>query len=634
MILKLKGGESREFAAGLSGIEIARQISEGLARAACAVSINGEAQDLRTVPEEGADFGVLTFDDAEGAAAFRHTTSHILAQAVKRLFPEAKLAIGPSIKDGFYYDFEFAEPLKPEDLEKIEKEMAKIVSENLEITRFTLPRSEAIALMEQKGEPYKVQLILDLPEDAELSFYQQGDYVDLCAGPHLMSTKPVKAFKLTSIAGAYWRGDEHNQMLTRISGTSFPKKSMLEEHLQRIEEAKRRDHRKLGKELGLFMMSEEGPGFPFFLPKGMILKNTLLNYWREIHEKAGYVEISTPIMLSRQLWETSGHWDHYKENMYTTVIDEQDFAIKPMNCPGGMLVYKSQIHSYKDLPLRVGELGIVHRHEMSGALHGLFRVRCFTQDDAHIFMTPEQITSEIKGVAKLIDEVYSLFGFKYHVELSTRPENSMGSDEDWEMATDGLKKALDELGLPYEINEGDGAFYGPKIDFHLEDSLGRTWQCGTIQLDFQQPQRFEAEYIGADGEAHRPIMIHRVAFGSIERFIGILIEHFAGAFPAWLAPVQVKVLPISDKTMEYAEQVYAQLKAAGIRAELDTRTEKIGFKIREAQVEKVPYMLVCGPKEAESGAVSVRGRKAGDMGSKALGEFIAELQQEIAEKRA
>ena len=634
MILKLKGGESREFADAQSGIEIARQLSEGLARVACAVSINGEAQDLRTVPEEGADFSVLTFEDAEGAAAFRHTTSHILAQAVKRLFPEAKLAIGPSIKDGFYYDFEFAEPLKPEDLEKIEKEMAKIVSENLEITRFTLPRSEAIALMEQKGEPYKVQLILDLPEDAELSFYQQGDYVDLCAGPHLMSTKPVKAFKLTSIAGAYWRGDEHNQMLTRIYGTSFPKKAMLEEYLQRIEEAKRRDHRKLGKELGLFMMSEEGPGFPFFLPKGMILKNTLLNYWREIHEKAGYVEISSPIMLSRHLWETSGHWDHYKENMYTTVIDEQDFAIKPMNCPGGMLVYKSQIHSYKDLPLRMGELGIVHRHEMSGALHGLFRVRCFTQDDAHIFMTPEQITSEIKGVAKLIDEVYSLFGFKYHVELSTRPENSMGSDEDWEMATDGLKKALDELGLPYEINEGDGAFYGPKIDFHLEDSLGRTWQCGTIQLDFQLPQRFEAEYIGADGEAHRPIMIHRVAFGSIERFIGILIEHFAGAFPAWLAPVQVKVLPISDKTMDYAQEVYAQLKAAGIRAELDMRTEKIGFKIREAQVEKVPYMLVCGPKEAESATVSVRGRKAGDLGSQALGEFIVALQQEIAEKRA
>ena len=633
MLLKLKGGESREFAAGQSGLDIARQISEGLARAACAVSVTGEVEDLRTPIAEDAEFGVLTFEDEKGAAAFRHTTSHILAQAVKRLFPATKLAIGPAIKDGFYYDFEFAEPLKPEDLEKIEKEMTKIAQENLEIKRFTLPRAEAIALMEKRGEPYKVQLILDLPEDAELSFYEQGEFVDLCAGPHLMTTKPVKAFKLTSIAGAYWRGDEHNQMLTRIYGTSFPKKSMLEEHLARIEEAKRRDHRKLGKELGLFMMADEGPGFPFFLPKGMVLKNTLLAYWREIHEKAGYVEISTPIMLSRKLWETSGHWDHYKENMYTTVIDEQDFAIKPMNCPGGMLVYKSQIHSYKDLPLRMGELGIVHRHEMSGALHGLFRVRCFTQDDAHIFMTPEQIPSEIKGVAKLIDEVYSLFGFKYHVELSTRPENSMGSDEDWEMATNGLKAALDDLGLPYAINEGDGAFYGPKIDFHLEDSLGRTWQCGTIQLDFQLPQRFEAEYIGADGEPHRPIMIHRVAFGSIERFIGILIEHYAGAFPAWLAPVQVKVLPISDKTMDYAEGIFQQLKAAGIRAELDTRTEKIGFKIREAQVEKVPYMLICGPKEAETGTISVRGRKAGDLGSQAPADFIAALQKEIAEKR-
>ncbi len=633
MILTLKDGESHEFAENMSGIEIAGKLSQGLARLACAVSIDNRVQDLRMPISADANFCVLTFDDAEGAGAFRHTTSHILAQAVKRLFPKTKLAIGPSIKDGFYYDFEFEEPLKPEDLEKIEQEMAKIVSEDLEITRFTLQRSEAIALMEQRGEPYKVQLILDLPEDAELSFYRQGEFVDLCAGPHLMSTKPVKAFKLTSIAGAYWRGDEHNQMLTRIYGTSFPKKSMLEEYLQRIEEAKRRDHRKLGRELSLFMMADEGPGFPFFLPKGMVLKNTLLNYWREIHEKAGYVEISTPIMLSRQLWETSGHWEHYKENMYTTVIDEQDFAIKPMNCPGGMLVYKSQLRSYKDLPLRMGELGIVHRHEMSGALHGLFRVRCFTQDDAHIFMTPEQITSEIKGVAKLIDEVYTLFGFKYHVELSTRPENSMGSDEDWEMATNGLRKALEELGLPYEINEGDGAFYGPKIDFHLEDSLGRTWQCGTIQLDFQLPQRFQAEYIGPDGEPHRPIMIHRVAFGSIERFIGILIEHFAGAFPAWLAPVQVKVLPISDKTMDYAKEVYARLKQEGIRAEIDTRTEKIGFKIREAQMEKVPYMLVCGPKEAESRLVSVRARKAGDMGAQPLSDFISALLEEIQEKR-
>jgi len=633
MQLTLKGGEARAFDAGKNGLEIASEISQGLARAACAVSINGEAADLRDVISEDCNFGVLTFDDAEGAAAFRHTTSHILAQAVKRLYPDTKLAIGPAIKDGFYYDFEFAEPIKPEDLEKIEKEMAKIVSENLEITRFNLSRAEAIALMEGKNEPYKVQLIQDLPEDAELSFYQQGDFVDLCAGPHLMSTKPVKAFKLTSIAGAYWRGDEHNQMLTRIYGTSFPKKTLLDEHLERIEEAKKRDHRRLGKELGLFMMSDEGPGFPFFLPKGMVLKNTLLNYWHEVHEKAGYVEVSTPIMLNRHLWETSGHWYHYKENMYTTVIDEQDFAIKPMNCPGGMLVYKSELRSYKDLPMRVGELGLVHRHEMSGALHGLMRVRCFTQDDAHIFMTPEQITSEIKGVVKLIDEVYSLFGFKYHVELSTRPENSMGSDEDWQTATEGLRAALEELQMPYVVNEGDGAFYGPKIDFHLEDSIGRTWQCGTIQLDFQLPQRFEAEYIGADGNPHRPIMIHRVAFGSIERFIGILIEHFAGAFPAWLAPVQVKVLPISDKTMDYAEEVFAKLKAAGIRAELDTRSEKIGFKIREAQNQKVPYMLVAGPKEAETGTVSVRARKAGDLGAKSVDAFIADLKAEIAEKR-
>jgi len=633
MQLTLKGGEARAFDAGKNGLEIASEISQGLARAACAVSINGEAADLRDVISEDCSFGVLTFDDAEGAAAFRHTTSHILAQAVKRLYPDTKLAIGPAIKDGFYYDFEFAEPIKPEDLEKIEKEMAKIVSENLEITRFNLSRAEAIALMEGKNEPYKVQLIQDLPEDAELSFYQQGDFVDLCAGPHLMSTKPVKAFKLTSIAGAYWRGDEHNQMLTRIYGTSFPKKTLLDEHLERIEEAKKRDHRRLGKELGLFMMSDEGPGFPFFLPKGMVLKNTLLNYWHEVHEKAGYVEVSTPIMLNRHLWETSGHWYHYKENMYTTVIDEQDFAIKPMNCPGGMLVYKSELRSYKDLPMRVGELGLVHRHEMSGALHGLMRVRCFTQDDAHIFMTPEQITSEIKGVVKLIDEVYSLFGFKYHVELSTRPENSMGSDEDWQTATEGLRAALEELQMPYVVNEGDGAFYGPKIDFHLEDSIGRTWQCGTIQLDFQLPQRFEAEYIGADGNPHRPIMIHRVAFGSIERFIGILIEHFAGAFPAWLAPVQVKVLPISDKTMDYAEEVFAKLKAAGIRAELDTRSEKIGFKIREAQNQKVPYMLVAGPKEAETGTVSVRARKAGDLGAKSVDAFIADLKAEIAEKR-
>ena len=540
-----------------------------------------------------------------------------------------KLAIGPSVADGFYYDVDSETPLTAEDLVKIEAEMKKIVKEALPITRFTKSREEAIAYFKEKEEPYKVELIEDLPEDAEISFYQQGEFVDLCAGPHLMSTKPIKAFKLTSLAGAYWRGSEKNKMLTRIYGTSFTKKADLEEYLNRMEEAKKRDHRKLGKELGLFMMREEGPGFPFFLPKGMVLKNTLLDYWREIHRKNGYVEISTPIMLSRHLWETSGHWDHYKENMYTTVIDDTDFAIKPMNCPGGILVYQSEPRSYRDLPLRMGELGLVHRHEKSGQLHGLMRVRCFTQDDAHIFMMPEQIRDEIKGVARLIDEVYQLFGFKYHVELSTRPEDSMGSDEDWEMATEALRGALDDLGLPYVVNEGDGAFYGPKIDFHLEDSIGRTWQCGTIQLDFQLPLRFNCEYIGADGEKHRPIMIHRVAFGSIERFIGILIEHFAGAFPTWLSPVQVKVLPISDKYMEYGEKVKAALEAANIRTEIDTRAEKIGYKIREARLQKIPYMLVVGAKEEEENTVSVRSRFAGDEGAKSLDDFIAAITEEI-----
>ena len=552
-----------------------------------------------------------------------------MAQAIKRLYPGVKLAIGPSVADGFYYDVDSETPLTAEDLVKIEAEMKKIVKEALPITRFTKSREEAIAYFKEKEEPYKVELIEDLPKDAEISFYQQGEFVDLCAGPHLMSTKPVKAFKLTSLAGAYWRGSEKNKMLTRIYGTSFTKKADLEEYLNRMEEAKKRDHRKLGKELGLFMMREEGPGFPFFLPKGMVLKNTLLDYWREIHRKNGYVEISTPIMLSRHLWETSGHWDHYKENMYTTVIDDTDFAIKPMNCPGGILVYQSEPRSYRDLPLRMGELGLVHRHEKSGQLHGLMRVRCFTQDDAHIFMMPEQIRDEIKGVARLIDEVYQLFGFKYHVELSTRPEDSMGSDEDWEMATEALRGALDDLGLPYVVNEGDGAFYGPKIDFHLEDSIGRTWQCGTIQLDFQLPLRFNCEYIGADGEKHRPIMIHRVAFGSIERFIGILIEHFAGAFPTWLSPVQVKVLPISDKYMEYGEKVKAALEAANIRTEIDTRAEKIGYKIREARLQKIPYMLVVGAKEEEENTVSVRSRFAGDEGAKSLDDFIAAITEEI-----
>ena len=627
MIITLKDGSKKEYAEAKSVYDIAMDISEGLARVACAGEINGEEVDLRTVVDSDCELNILTFDSEGGKTAFRHTASHIMAQAIKRLYPETKLAIGPSIKDGFYYDVDRETPFTSEDLEKIYAEMKKIVKEALPLERFTMTREEAIKFMQEKEEPYKVQLIEDLPEDAELSFYRQGEFVDLCAGPHLMNTKTVKAFKLTSLAGAYWRGNEKNKMLTRIYGTAFTKKADLEEYLARIEEAKKRDHRKIGKELGIFMMREEGPGFPFFLPKGMVLKNTLLDYWREIHNKAGYQEISTPIMLNRQLWETSGHWDHYKENMYTTVIDDQDFAIKPMNCPGGVLVYESEPCSYRDLPLRMGELGLVHRHEKSGQLHGLMRVRCFTQDDAHIFMTPDQIREEIKGVAKLIDEVYSLFGFKYHVELSTRPEDSMGSDEDWEMATDALRAALDDLGLDYAVNEGDGAFYGPKIDFHLEDSLGRTWQCGTIQLDFQLPQRFNLEYIAADGEKHRPIMIHRVVFGSIERFIGILIEHFA--FPTWLAPVQVRVLPISDKYMEYGQKVLAELKEAGIRAEIDTKAEKIGYKIREARLQKIPYMLVVGAKEEEDGVVSVRSRFKGDEGQKGLDAFISDIKEEI-----
>lgn len=571
----------------------------------------------------------LTFENELGQEAFHHTTSHILAQAVKRLYPDTKCAIGPAIKDGFYYDFEFSFPFTTENLAEVEKEMRKIVKEALPLERYTMSREEAIALMKEKNEPYKVELIEDLPEDAELSFYRQGEYVDLCAGPHVSNTSVVKAFKLQSVAGAYWRGDEHNQMLTRIYGTSFPKAADLEAYLKRMEEARLRDHRKLGKELGLFAIMDEGPGFPFFLPKGMVLKNLLIDYWRKLHQREGYVEISTPIILSRHLWENSGHWDHYKDNMYTTVIDDEDFAVKPMNCPGGMLVYKVEPRSYKDLPMRVGELGLVHRHEKSGQLHGLMRVRCFTQDDAHIFMTEDQIRDEIKGVARLIDEVYSKFGFKYHVELSTRPEDSMGSDEDWEMATEGLRGALDELGLDYVVNEGDGAFYGPKIDFHLEDSIGRTWQCGTIQLDFQMPQRFELEYTGADGEKHRPIMIHRVAFGSIERFIGILIEHFAGKFPTWLAPVQVKVMAVSEKFADYAQKIQDELVAAGVRSEIDLRNEKLGYKIREAQMQKVPYMVIVGEKEVEEGSISVRKRDEGDIGSMKAADLIAKIAEEV-----
>lgn len=629
MKITLKDGSVKEYSEAKSVYEIAADISEGLARMATAGEVDGEVIDLRTKIDQDCELTIHTFQSPEGAHAFRHTTSHILAQAVKRLFPDTKLAIGPAIDDGFYYDFDREVPFTTEDLETIEKEMKKIVKEDLKIEQFTLPREEAIALMKEKEEPYKVELIEDLPEDAVISFYKQGEFTDLCAGPHLLSTKSVKAFKLTSLAGAYWRGSEKNKMLTRIYGTSFTKKADLDEYLAKIEEAKKRDHRKLGKELGLFTILEEGPGFPIFLPKGMILKNTLIDYWREVHTRAGYVEISTPIMLNRQLWETSGHWAHYKENMYTTVIDEEDFAIKPMNCPGGILVYKTEPHSYRDLPLRMGELGTVHRHEKSGALHGLMRVRSFTQDDAHIFMTREQIKDEIKGVARLIDEVYSLFGFKYHVELSTKPEDSMGSQEDWDIATDALRSALDELQLPYVINEGDGAFYGPKIDFHLEDTLGRTWQCGTIQLDFQLPLRFEMEYIAADGEKHRPIMVHRVVFGSIERFIGILIEHFAGAFPTWLAPEQVKVLPISEKYHEYANEVAAKLKEAKIRCSVDERSEKIGYKIRDARLNKIPYMLVVGAKEQEEGVVSVRSRFLGDEGQRSLDIFIAEITEEI-----
>lgn len=565
-------------------------------------------------------------------SALRHTCSHVLAQAVKRLYPETKLAIGPSIDSGFYYDFDRDGGFTAEDLDAIEVEMKKIIKENLKLTTYTKPRAEAIEFMKGKDEPYKVELIEDLPEDAQISFYEQGEFVDLCAGPHILYTKGIKAFKLTSIAGAYWRGNEKNKMLTRIYGTAFFSKDELSEYLTVLEEAKKRDHRKLGKELGLFTIMNEGPGFPFFLPNGMILKNTLIDYWRQLHTREGYVEISTPMMLNRELWETSGHWDHYKENMYTTVIDETDFAVKPMNCPGGLLVYKNEPHSYRDLPMRVGELGLVHRHEKSGQLHGLMRVRCFTQDDAHIFMTPEQIPSEIKGVISIIDEVYSLFGFKYHVELSTRPEDSMGSDEDWEIATQGLKSALDDLGLNYIVNEGDGAFYGPKIDFHLEDSLGRTWQCGTIQLDFQLPMRFNLEYTGEDGEKHQPIMIHRVVFGSIERFIGIITEHFAGKFPTWLSPVQVSVLPVSEKSFDYSKSVYDKLKAAGIRVNIDSRDEKIGYKIREAQLKKVPYMLILGENESSNGNISVRSRDNGDLGASTLDDFIASIKNEIETK--
>lgn len=634
MNITLKDGSVKVYDAPMTAADITKDISMGLYRAACCCRIDGQVRDLRTTVSDDCAFEVLTFDEEDGRRTFNHTASHIMAQAVKRLYPQVKLTIGPAIENGFYYDFDCGDtPFTTDDLVKIEAEMKKIVKENPEIERFELPPAEATALMEEKDEPYKVELIAEHAGKGEhISFYKQGEFTELCAGPHLMSIAAVKAFKLTNTTGAYWRGDAQNKMLCRVYGTAFPKASMLEAHLQMLEEAKKRDHRKLGKELELFTIMEEGPGFPFFLPKGMILKNQLIDYWRQIHTAAGYQEISTPIILSRKLWERSGHWDHYKENMYTTVIDDEDFAIKPMNCPGGILVYKNKMHSYKDLPLRMGELGIVHRHELSGALHGLMRVRCFTQDDAHIFMTREQIKDEIKGVVQLIDSVYSTFGFKYHIELSTQPEDSMGAKEDWDIATQALRDAITELGYDFEVNEGDGAFYGPKLDFHLTDCLGRTWQCGTIQLDFQLPERFELEYVGADGEKHRPIMIHRVVFGSIERFIGILTEHFAGAFPTWLAPVQVKLLPIADRHIDYLNTVKAKLEAAGIRCEVDDRSEKIGFKIRSAQMEKVPYMLVAGDKDIEAGTVSVRSRKDGDEGASSLKDFIARITEEIATK--
>lgn len=568
------------------------------------------------------------FSKEPGKSAFRHTTAHILAQAVKRLYPNTKCAIGPSIADGFYYDFDFDFRFSEENFAEIEAEMKKIVKENLQLKHFTADRDKAMKVLEERNETYKIELLKELPKDAQISFYQQGEYLELCAGPHVAYTSAIKAFKLLSVAGAYWRGNENNKMLTRIYGTSFPSEELLTEYLNRLEEAKKRDHRKLGKELGLFALFEEGPGFPFFLPKGMILKNLLIDYWRKLHAREGYVEISTPVMLNRHLWETSGHWEHYMDKMYTTSIDGDDFAIKPMSCPGGMLVYKMEPRSYRDFPMRMSELGLIHRNEKSGTLHGLMRVRCCTQDDAHIFMTPEQIQDEIKRVARLIDEVYSDFGFQYHVELSTRPGNSIGSDEDWELATNGLKKALDDLNLPYVINEGDGAFYGPKIDFHLEDSLKRTWQCGTIQLDFQLPQRFDAEYTGEDGKKHRPIMIHRVVFGSIERFIGILIEHFAGKFPLWLSPVQVKILPISDKYLDYANKLENALKSEGLRCEVDKRSEKIGCKIRTAQLEKIPYMLIIGEKEANADNVSVRKLDAGDLGSMSIKQLLEVLREE------
>lgn len=632
MEILLLNGDSLVVDEGATCLQAAQKISEGLARAAVAAKVNGELCDLSAKLSAGDKLEIVTLKDKEGLDVYRHTCAHVLAQAIKNIYPTCNLAIGPVIDNGFYYDIDFNTPITQDDFAKIESEMNKIIKAKTPIERFELPRAEAIKLMKKYKEKYKVELINDLPEDAVISFYKQGTFTDLCRGPHLPNTGKIKAFKLVSISGSYWRGNEKNKMLTRIYGVAFAKKDEMDAYFQMLEEAKKRDHIKLGKELKLFALLNEGRGFPFFLPNGMVLKNTLVDYWRDLHRREGYVEIQSPIILTRTLWENSGHWDHYKDNMYTTKIDGDDCAVKPMNCPGGMLVYKISPHSYKDFPLRMAEMGLVHRHEKSGQLHGLFRVRCFTQDDAHIFMLPEQITDEIKGVVRLTDKIYKQFGFKYKVELSTRPENSMGSEEEWNTATAALKAALDEMNINYEINEGDGAFYGPKIDFHLEDSIGRTWQCGTIQLDFQMPQRFDLEYVGEDGQKHRPIMIHRAIFGSIERFIGILIEHFAGKFPLWLAPVQVKILPITDRTLSYAEDICKKLADCGIRCEVDKRNEKIGYKIREAKMEKVPYVLVVGDKEAEEGSVNVNKRGEEEKVTLSKDEFISLILKETAEK--
>ena len=628
----LPDGSAKEYAAGTTLGEAVKQLSNSLAKKVLAANVNGELTDLREELVDGSEVAFLTFEEDGGKHTLRHTASHILAQAVKRLWPEAKLAIGPAIDKGFYYDIDMEHTLTPEDLGKIEKEMSRIVKENLPITKSVMSRQEAIEFFKSKNEDYKVELIEDLPEDAVISCYAQGDFIDLCAGPHVASTGKVKAFKLQSIAGAYWRGDEKNKMLQRIYGTAFEKKEELDAYLHLLEEAAKRDHRKLGKELGLFVIKEEGPGFPFFLPKGMALRNELENFWREVHHEFEYEEIRTPIILNKQLWETSGHWFHYRENMYTTIIDDEEYAIKPMNCPGGILVYQNEMHSYRDFPLRYAELGLVHRHELSGALHGLFRVRAFTQDDAHVFMLPDQMQSELMKVIELFDRIYSQFGLKYHVELSTKPDNAMGDDAIWEAATEALRNAIEAKGIPYVINPGDGAFYGPKLDYHIEDSLGRTWQCGTIQLDMNLPERFQIEYIGEDGQKHRPIMIHRACFGSMERFIGILTEHYAGAFPTWMAPVQVKILPISEKHVEYAKELAKQMHRDYVRVEVDDRSEKIGYKIRQAQMAKVPYMLVVGDKEVEEGTVNVRKHGGDELGSVPFEEFFNSIKVEIKDR--